>query len=113
MVVASVGFMFSVMAVAALVRWMGLIYVAISGERNADGRIALKRGITLAVCQSLFHAGPWSVLVTLFVAYHIRTEPWAPWLFAGFVFGFVLMGGVSSRVILQFWKRRHEDPNAV
>jgi len=113
MLVVLVGFMFALVSVAALARWAGLVYLAITEARTADGRIDTRRGITVAVCQSLFHAGPWSVAVALFVAYHIRAEPWAPWLFGGFVFGFVLMVIASVRSVLQILKRRHEEPNAV
>ena len=113
MLAALVGFMFAVMSVAALTRWAGLLYLAITEARTADGGIDTRRGITVAFCQSLFHAGPWSVVVALFVAYHIRAEPWAAWLFSGFAFGFVLMVGASLRFALQIMKRRHEEPNAV
>jgi hypothetical protein len=113
MLAALVGFIFALMSVAALARWAALIYLAITETRTADGRIDTRRGITVAVCQSLFHAGPWSVVVALFIAFHIRTEPWAPWLFGGFASGFVLMASASMRVLLQFRKRRHGEANAV
>ena len=113
MLAALVGFVFAQIAVAAMTRWIGLVYFAITGARGADGRIEVRRGITLAVCESLLHAGPWSVVVALFVAYHIRAESWAPWLFGGFAAGFVVIAGATLRIALQFRKRRHEWPIAV
>ena len=112
MLAAILGFVVAQLAVASLFRWMALVYFAITEARGADGRIEARRGITLAICQSLFHAGHWSVLVTLFVAYHIRAEPWAPWLFGGFAFGFVMMAGASVRIALQLRRRRRGQPNA-
>lgn len=68
MLAAMLGFVFAQIAVVAMTRWIGLVYFAISEPRDADGRIEMRRGITLAVCESLLHAGPWSVAVALFVA---------------------------------------------
>ena len=113
MFAAIAGFIFALMSVAALTRWAGLVYFAITRARAANGGIDTRRGITLAICQSLFHAGPWSVAVAIFVAYHLRTEPWAPWLFGGFALGFVLMTVAASRIAVQVWRRAHEKTNAV
>ena len=113
MLAAIVGFIFAQIAVVAMTRWIGLVYFAITEARGADGRIEVRRGITLAVCESLFHAGPWSAVVALFVAYHMRAESWATWLFGGFAVGFVVIAGATLRIALKFRKRRHEEPNAV
>jgi hypothetical protein len=115
LMVAAVGFLCGVMAFSALVRWIGLLFDAPNQVRATYGHSDSRRALTLALCQSLFHAGPWSVATVGFIAYHVRSEPWAPWLFAGFGASFLLMGAVTVRFMLQLRRnsRGASDANAV
>jgi hypothetical protein len=107
MLAAIVGYLIGTMAVAAMTRWAGLVYFAFAETRDDDGRMDKRRGVKLATCQSLFHAGPWSVAVALFVAWHIRSEPYAPWLFGGFLLGFLWMVGKTVRIVRQLRQTSH------
>jgi hypothetical protein len=115
MLVALVGFMCGPIAVAALARWIGFLYLAWVQARSTPDRVAKRRAVILALCQSLFHAGPWSVAVAVFFAYQISSEPWAPWFFAGFGAGFLLMGVATVKLALKLRssQRARADANAV
>ena len=111
-IVATAGFAVGPFAFAALTRWIALLLYAPSQVRAASGQLSVRRAIVLALCQSLFHAGPWSVATVVFVAYQVRSESWAPWFFGGFGAGFVLMGVVTVPMLLRIWNGRREAPNA-
>jgi hypothetical protein len=112
MMVAAVGWFAGVMALAAVARWAAVMLSAAAQVRASTGQSDTKRANVLAVCQSLFHAGPWSVAIAAFVAYHIKGEAWAPWFFAGFGASFLLMALLSVRLWLRVKNRRHGASNA-
>ena len=112
LMVAAIGFGSGVMAFSALIRWIGLLWDAPNQVRATYGRSDNRRAVTLAISQSLFHAGPWSVATMGFIAYHIASEPWSRWLFVGFGASFVLMSIVAARFMLKRREARREGSNA-
>ena len=94
------------LAFLAIVRWAALILVARNQVRLAYGEHApWKRVIVLFVCQSFFHSGPWLVLTLGFIAYEVRSEPWAPWLELGFAASFIYLAALSGFAALRIVKR--------
>lgn len=112
MIIAAVGFALGPIAVAALARWVALLFYASAQVKAASGHNDIRRAVTLAVCQSLFHAGPWSVATVAFFAYQTRSESWAPWFFGGFAAGFLLMGIATVQLALRFRNAQREAANA-
>jgi len=109
MIIAMLGFTLGPAAAGALFRWIALLASARDQVRCASGESSTRRAIALAVCQSVFHAGPWSVAAVVFFAFQVRSESWAPWFFGGFAVGFVFM----SFVALQFLRARAKNSNPV
>ena len=98
-IIAAVGCALGPMAFSALLRWVALLFSA--------------RSVVLAVCQSIFHAGPWSVAVVAFFAYQVRDESWAPWFFGGFAASFLLFAIAVVPMLLRLNAQRGEkDANA-
>ena len=108
LIVAALGFFLGTAAVSALTRWAQLVYEALSQHRSEAERASRPSAVAVAICQSLFHAGPWSVAAFVFVAYHLKGEPWAPWLLGGFVTSFLLMGSVAVQFVLRIRNARRE-----
>jgi hypothetical protein len=115
LIIAAIGFFLGGAAFSALVRWVALVYSALSQDRTESERSERPSPVVVAICQSLFHAGPWSVATVAFVAYCIRAEPWAPWLFGGFGASFVLFGITIIPIALRLRNanRRGSNANAV
>ena len=97
-VIAAVGFALGPLAFSALVRWVALLLSA--------------RGVILAVCQSIFHAGPWSVAAVAFFAYQVRGESWAPWFFGGFAASILLMSVAVVPMLLRFRNAQRSEKEA-
>ena len=112
MTIAAVGFAVGPFAVAALGRWVALVFYASAQVRTALGHRDKRRAVTLAICQSLFHSGPWSVATVAFFAYQTRSEAWAPWFFGGFAVSSLLMGVTTIQFAIRLRNARREAANA-
>ena len=112
LIIAALGFALGIVAFGALMRWVALVYSALGQGRTEAERSERPSPVVVAICQSLFHAGPWSVATVAFVAYCIRAEPWAPWLFGGFGAGFALFGITIIPIALRLRNANRGGSNA-
>lgn len=90
-VLALAGFFVGALLFARVGRWIVSIYEVVRDKAEASSN---SKGARLAAV-ALLNAGPWMLLVTLLVAYHVASEPWAGWLFGGACTAVVLFGLVS------------------
>ena len=104
MVVVFAGFMVATLLFAALARWAALVHGAYKQSAALEPANPMPRTLVLVLCQSLFHGAPWTILTMAFVAYHVRSEQWAPWLFAGFALGAAYMGMIVGVAVLRIRK---------
>ena len=81
--VAFLGFACGIGAFNGLVRWMAVIHSARQQVRQFSKEAPLSRIVGLAFAQSVFHAGPYTLLTLVFVAYFVKGEAWTPWAFIG------------------------------
>ena len=112
LIIAALGFALGAAAFSALFRWVAMVYFATSQARTESERSERPSPVVVAICQSLFHAGPWSVATVAFVAYCIRTEPWAPWLVGGFGASFLLFGITTAQIALRLRNANRGGSNA-
>ena len=96
LIVAFAGFMVATFVFAVLARWAALVHAAYGQAAILVPTNPIPKTIVLVFCQSPFHGAPWTLLVMGFVACHIRSEPWAPWLLGGFAAGVAYMGLVVA-----------------
>lgn len=110
-VAAAAGVMFAGSVVAmmfflVLTRWAALVHGAYQQCRALEPTHVVSRTVVLTLCQSLFHEAPWAALTLAFIAYQVRSEPWAPWLLAGFAGGAAYMGMMVAVAVRRFRRPR-------
>jgi hypothetical protein len=110
MIVAVIGWVCGVLAFTAVARWIGVLFYARTQVRTAEGKVDLRRAVPLALAQSLFHAGPYTVATLCLMAYFIRNESWAPWLFGGIVLGFGIMSVMTGRLAFAYLRSKANEP---
>ena len=71
-----------------------------------------RRSWQLALAMSLFHSGPWLLLVVAVFAYHVRAHSWATPFFVALVMTVVLMSVPVIRALPQLRKAAREGRNA-
>jgi hypothetical protein len=106
--VAFAGFLVATLVFVILVRWVALVYGAYQQAEILEPANPVPRAIVTGLCQSLFHEAPWAILTVGFVAGHIHSEPWAPWLFGGFAVGFGYMVLIVAVAGLRLRKQMKE-----
>jgi uncharacterized membrane protein len=104
------GFFAGNLVFVAVLRWAYILVVAREQVAATDGRLAAPGKVALlAFCQSLFHSGPWVLVVFGFFAYHIYSESWAPWFFAGFCGSIFFLGILIIYSAMGIRKRSKSD----
>jgi len=91
-------------------RWIGVLLYARAQVLADSGKVDVPRAITLAIAQSVFHAGPYTVATLALIAYFIRNESWAPWLYGGFAFGFGIMTITIARFAFAYLRKKSDEP---
>jgi hypothetical protein len=100
---AFLGFLVAAYLFSRVILWFGIC---------ADVLFVQRRPWQLAFAISLFHSGPWLVLVVAFITYHQRAESWAPWFISGLIVGLVLLLMPVAIVYPALRKSLREDRNA-
>jgi hypothetical protein len=100
---AVLGFLLATYLFSRAILWLGIC---------ADVLFVQRRPWQLAFAISLFHSGPWLLLVVAFITYNQRTEPWAPWFISGLIVGLVLMSVPVVMAYPALRKSMQEDRNA-
>jgi hypothetical protein len=107
MFVAFGGFFLGGILFLSLVRWLVLGAEAWSQSSTSTREgPPLTRFIVTVACQSLFHSAPWMVVAVAMFAYYVHSEPWAAWLFSGFLLNFGIMGMVTTSAYIAMRKHR-------
>jgi hypothetical protein len=96
------------------IRWVWLAAEAWSqAARVAGGKPPFPRLALTIAAQSLFHSGPWLAVAAAFFAWHVRSEPWVPWFFAGALASLAFMGAVTANALVQMRRgRARRGPDA-
>jgi hypothetical protein len=92
----------------AMARWAFLLPSKIAERamlRKPGGKAATFAAIAV---RSLLHAGPWLLITVAVIAYGVRNEPWAMWLYVGFGIA-LLMFGVPVAVVALRLARKHKS----
>jgi len=101
------GFFAGTLLFTSSIRWVGLAVEAWSqAARIAGGKPPLPRFALTLAAQSLFHSGPWLALAAAFFAWHVGSEPWAPWFFTGALASLAFMGAVTASALVQMKRAR-------
>jgi hypothetical protein len=106
------GFLIAATILAAVLPWVGCLWVAYQDYRTAVDYPHLGRSkrLWVFVPLTLLHSGPWTLALTVFGAFILFRSPreaWHAWFVGGFVAYFALMG----LVIVAALKKR-EAPKA-
>ena len=104
--VAFLGFACGIGSFNGLMRWIAVIYSARQQVLQTARDAPLSRVVGLAVAQSAFHAGPYTVITLALVAYYVRGEAWAPWAFTGFGVGLGVMVLLVVPFLLKYSRSR-------
>jgi len=100
---AILGFLLATYLFSRVILWLGIC---------ADVLFVQRRPWQLAFAISLFHSGPWLLLVVAFITYCQRTEPWAPWFMSGLIVGLVLLSAPVVMAYPALRKSMQEHRNA-
>lgn len=93
------GFFVGNLAFASVARWLYALWEILRAPRAPTERAAV---VSRLVVGTALSSGPW-VLITLgVIAYHVRSEPWANWLFTGFAAAIAFFGLLA----LYVWRKR-------
>jgi uncharacterized membrane protein len=99
------GFVLGTLVFVAVLRWVALGYSAYVQASATEPPKSALRTLVLVLCQSLFHAAPWTIIAVGYFAYHVQSEQWALWLFGGFCAALGYMVLVAATAAMRVRRR--------